>query len=56
LLTRSMRPLIMGCTRLALPVVLRMMTAIMRSAQMEVHVEGDFSEDFVVMVTTEEEE
>ncbi|KAH9291785.1 hypothetical protein KI387_043032, partial [Taxus chinensis] len=51
----SMRPLIMGCARPALPVVLKVMITVMRSTQMEVCVEGDFMEDSMVMVTMEEE-
>ncbi|KAH9296312.1 hypothetical protein KI387_039900, partial [Taxus chinensis] len=44
-LIRSMRPLIMGCAKPALPVVLRVMITAMRSAQMVARVEGDFTED-----------
>ncbi|KAH9314430.1 hypothetical protein KI387_023057, partial [Taxus chinensis] len=50
-----MRPSLMGCARPALPVVLRVMIAVMRSAQMEALTEGVFEEDSVVMVTVEEE-
>ncbi|KAH9306731.1 hypothetical protein KI387_011135, partial [Taxus chinensis] len=52
----SMRPLIMVCARLALPVVLRVMTTVMRSVQMEACVDEVFAEDFGVVETMEEEE
>ncbi|KAH9308818.1 hypothetical protein KI387_036729, partial [Taxus chinensis] len=47
--------LIMGYTRPVSPVVPRVMITIMRSTQMEVHAEGVFMEDSVVVVTMEEE-
>ncbi|KAH9308701.1 hypothetical protein KI387_036612, partial [Taxus chinensis] len=50
-----MRQLILVCAKLALPVVPKEMNVGMKSAEMEMCMEEGFTEDFMVMVTAEEE-